>query len=412
MSIDPYKGVRDFYPEDERIQKYIFAAMRRAVESFGYEEYNASILESTELYSAKSSEEIVNEQTYTFTDRGDRSVTLRPEMTPTVARMVAAKKRELGFPLRWYSIPNLFRYERPQRGRLREHWQLNVDLFGTTEIEADAEMLSVAYRVMIELGAAEDDFVIRIGNRAFMEWAYENAGITLENRQEVTRLIDKKEKVDDFEKALHALVGTEKTKRLNAALLDTDAFSYFSEIARMLEARGIKNAVIDPTIARGFDYYTGVVFEVFDTNKENKRSLFGGGRYDNLVGQYGTEAVPAVGFGMGDVTARDFLETHGLLPSLPPSAHLYLAPASEKDAEDASRTAEILRKNGINVALGMRHEKIGDHIKAALKLGVPHFAVYGDKEKESGTLTIKTLATESEKTLPLSEVASYVEARS
>jgi histidyl-tRNA synthetase len=204
MSIDPYKGVRDFYPEDERIQKHIFSAMRRAVESFGYEEYNASVLEPTDLYLAKTSEEIINEQTYTFTDRGDRSVTLRPEMTPTVARMVANRKRELGFPLRWYSIQNFFRYERPQRGRLREFWQLNADLFGVTGIEADAEVIQVAYRTMMEMGASEDDFVIKIGSRNALDAELTKRGVTAENHKKVSGLIDRKAKMtaEEYETAL------------------------------------------------------------------------------------------------------------------------------------------------------------------------------------------------------------------
>src|SRR5271170_7500650 len=152
LPTDSYKGVRDFYPEDQFIQRYIFEHWERVCELFGYEEYSAGILENAELYRSKTSEEIVNEQTYTFTDRGDREVTLRPEMTPTLARMVAAKYRELGFPLRWYSIPNVFRYERPQRGRLREHWQLNVDLFGSDSFAADAEVIQVAYEVMKAFG--------------------------------------------------------------------------------------------------------------------------------------------------------------------------------------------------------------------------------------------------------------------
>src|SRR3989344_1852321 len=176
-----YKGVRDFYPEDQRVQNYLFSVMRKTVESFGYEEYNASILEPTELYAAKSSEEIIREQTYTFTDRGERSVTLRPEMTPTVARMVAARKRELGFPLRWYSVQNFFRYERPQRGRLREFWQLNADLFGVEGIEADVEVIALASRVMTELGAAEDDFLIKIGSREALTEALDARGVSEED---------------------------------------------------------------------------------------------------------------------------------------------------------------------------------------------------------------------------------------
>ncbi len=170
LSTESYKGVRDFYPEDMFVQKYLFTTMRKVVESFGYLEYGASILEPTELYKAKTGEEIVNEQTYSFKDRGERDVTLRPEMTPTVARMVAARKRELSFPLRWYSIPNLFRYEKPQRGRLREHFQLNVDIFGATTLDAEKEIVMIASNILQAYGAKNTDFVIRISSRKMLDY--------------------------------------------------------------------------------------------------------------------------------------------------------------------------------------------------------------------------------------------------
>ena len=247
LSTEPYKGVRDFYPEDMAIQNYIFNTWRKVVERKGYVEYSASLLEPTEIYTEKSGAEIVNEQTFTFIDRGERSVTLRPEMTPSLARMVDARSRNLKFPLRWFSIPNLFRYERPQRGRKREHWQLNVDLLGVAELEGDKEIISLAYAIMKEFGARDEDFEIRINNA------------------------------------------------------DTNDFK---DIA--------PNVVSDPTLARGQTYYTGVVFEIFDTNKENGRAIAGGGRYDNLLEMFEVEPIPAVGFGWGDITFRDFLETHSL----------------------------------------------------------------------------------------------------
>lgn len=389
---DTYKGVRDFYPEDQRVQNHIFTAMRRAVESYGYEEYNASILEPTELYRKKSSEEIVNEQTYTFTDRGDRSVTLRPEMTPTVARMVAARKRELGYPLRWYCIQNFFRYERPQRGRLREFWQLNADLFGVAGIEADIEIIAVAHRVMQELGAKDSDFTIRIGSREFLNSIYDTLHIPAEERQALTRLLDAKDK------------GATVPPALLAALENPNSFAYFAELQEGLQERGVTNAIIDPNIARGFDYYTGMVFEVFDTDKANTRSMFGGGRYDTLVEKYGAEPVAAVGFAMGDVIARDFLETHNLLPVLTPVTQLYLAPIGNVDAEKA---AHALRDSGINVALGMKHDKVGDHIKAADKLGIPYFAAYGEDEEKSGELTIKDLKSGETTTVALNKISSF-----
>lgn len=246
----PYKGVRDFYPEDMKIQNFIFNTWKRVVERKGYEEYSASPLEHTEIYAEKSGEEIVREQTFTFIDRGDRSVTLRPEMTPTLARMVAGRRRGLKYPLRWFSIPNLFRYEKPQRGRKREHWQLNADLLGVPGIEGDKEIITILYEIMKEFGAKDADFEIRVNNCNF----------------------------DDF-------------KDLTP------------------------NVVFDESLARGQAYYTGTVFEIFDKDPENPRALAGGGRYDNLLELFDVEAIPAVGFGMGDITMKDFLETHKLLPN-------------------------------------------------------------------------------------------------
>ncbi|MDP2704788.1 MAG: ATP phosphoribosyltransferase regulatory subunit [bacterium] len=281
LGTDPYKGVQDFYPEDMAVQNYIFNTWRKTVESKGYLEYSASILEPAELYKSKTSEEIVNEQTFTFVDRGGREVVLRPEMTPTLARMVAARRKSLKFPLRWYSIPNVFRYERPQRGRRREHWQLNCDLMGIAGVEAEVEIILLAHTIMKAFGAKDEDFDIRINSRKALP---EGASM------ETVRKIDKGEET-------------------NIEIKETDEIRVLLE---KLEEAGIKNAKFDPKIVRGFDYYTGMVFEVFDTHQDNNRSLFGGGRYDNLLEVFGVDPVPTVGFGMGDITLRDFLETHGL----------------------------------------------------------------------------------------------------
>lgn len=275
VSTEPYKGVRDFYPEDMRVQNYIFSVWRKVAEKFGYEEYGASILEYADLYKSKGNEEIINEQTYTFTDRGEREVTLRPEMTPTLARMVAARRKSMKFPLRWFSIPNVFRYERPQRGRRREHWQLNCDLVGLAGIEAEVEIISLASEIMKAFGAKNEDFEIKVNIRPKLD-------------KEILSKWDK-QGVPDADK--------------------TQCPPHISEIIKLLNLPNVK---FDANIVRGFDYYTEMVFEVFDTNPENRRSLFGGGRYDNLLEIFGVEPVPCVGFGMGDITIRDFLETHSL----------------------------------------------------------------------------------------------------
>ena len=281
LGTDPYKGVRDFYPEDMAIQNYIFNTWRKVAEKFEYVEYGASILEPAELYKGKTSEEIVNDQTFSFTDRGGREVILRPEMTPTLARMIAAERKSLKFPLRWFSIPNVFRYERPQRGRRREHWQLNCDLLGIPGIEADVEIISLAHAILRAFGAEEKDFEIRINSRKALP-----KGVSMET----IRKIDKGEEVG---------IEVRETDEIRSVL-------------DLLEKKGIKNARFNQKIVRGFDYYTGIVFEVFDTNPHNPRSRLGGGRYDNLLEIFDVDPIPAVGFGMGDITLRDFLETHKL----------------------------------------------------------------------------------------------------
>ncbi|MFZ2049141.1 MAG: histidine--tRNA ligase [Minisyncoccia bacterium] len=352
LSTDSYKGVRDFYPEDQFVQSYIFSVWRSTIESFGYVEYGASILEPSEIYKEKSGEEIVKEQTFTFIDRGEREVTLRPEMTPTVARMVAAHKRDLGFPLRWYSIPNLFRYEAPQRGRLREHWQLNVDIFGAKNFMADVEIIKIAYRIMLNFGATDSDFEIRLNSHSTVE--------------ELNKVISE------------------------------------------LNKEGINNMRIDETLARGQAYYTGVVFELFDTNSTNPRSILGGGRYDNLIDLFSHDDVPAVGFGAGDVTIKDFLETHNLLPDYKSTTNLYIALLSLDFVLEAEKLADILRADGVNVSIDFSDRKIGDQIKTADKHRVPYIIVIGDEEVKSGTYKLKNLGTGEEKLVKPSEISACV----
>lgn len=413
--VDSYKGVRDFYPEDERVQRYMFGRLEEVVESFGYEPYNGSVLELTELYTEKTSEEIIREQTYTFTDRGGRSVTLRPEMTPTVARMVAKKRRELGTPLRWYSIPNCFRYEKPQKGRLREFWQLNVDLFGVSETNADAEIIEVAYRILRAFGAKEEMFEIKIADRGLLETAFDATEMTPLQRDQYRRLLDKKPKMErvEFEKEARVITAHDPLvliEKRDPSVLQ--ALTDLERLAEILKARGIGNVSYDPSIVRGFDYYTGVVFEIFDSSGEEtgsafgggRRSLFGGGRYDYLIEEYGGEHVPAVGFGMGDVTLRDFLEKYSLIPEKRASADLYLAPTAEEDMESASGAASFLREKGLKVALGMKHEKIADHMKAARKLAIPYFAPYGESESQSGVVRLKNLTRAEEKDVTLQDI--------
>jgi histidyl-tRNA synthetase len=412
LSSAPYKGVRDFYPEDQFILRYIFEHMERVCELFGYEEYGASVLEPSELYRDKTSEEIVREQTYAFLDRGEREVTLRPEMTPTFARMVAGKAREISLPARWYSIANIFRYERPQRGRLREHWQLNADIVGVASVEADAEIITLAHSVMRSLGADERNFEIRVSDRRIIDSIYDSVGIDEDIRAQLTRLLDAREKNPDFKKKLSSLLDDKKARELLELLERTTSTAYLEELRTNLLAMGVRNMVVDTKITRGFDYYTGMVFEVFDTDESNQRSIFGGGRYDNLLslfshGEDGS-SIPAVGFGMGDVTTRDFLETHNLLPTYAPATELMLCVVDRDSLTHAMRLAQELRAEDVNVSVNISGKRIGDQIRQANKMKVPFVIAVGTEERESGRYTIKNLATGNELTLPSDRIAEHL----
>lgn len=427
LSTDPYKGVRDFFPEDMAIEQRIFSIWRKVTEKYGYEEYNASVLEPADLYKAKSGEEIVNEQTYTFIDRGEREVTLRPEMTPTVARMVAAKRRELVFPLRWYSIPNLFRYEQPQRGRVREHWQLNVDIFGVNSIAAEIETISMAYDITKAYGLKDTDFEIRINNRKVMNYVTREVFNLSEDKAHViSKLIDKKDKLDPkaFKMGVEEVLGENSAKFIT--LLNSKNFEQFisnlpqtkeehqglAEIRQVIEGLenlGITNARFDQTLMRGFDYYTGIVFEVYDLNPANRRSVFGGGRYDDLLSLFGNDKVPAVGFGAGDVIARDLMETYGSLPKKTAPAEITLCVVGEQNTPYAYEIAQSLRENDLRVSVNISGKKVGDQVSGASKQGVPYIAVIGDTEKQDGQISIKKMADGSEKDFTISDISKIVE---
>jgi histidyl-tRNA synthetase len=407
-STEPYKGVRDFYPSDQFVQEYLFETMKTACERFGYESYSASILEPSEIYRSKTNEEIVAEQTYSFTDRGGRDVTLRPEVTPSIARMVANRHHDLVFPLRWYTIANVFRYERPQRGRLREHWQLNADLFGAKGIEAEAEIIALAHQIMMDLGATEHDFEIRISDRRMLADLLAECELSENEHRGVMRLLDKRDRIDNFPEKLSELITDAKAKKLLNSLSRTTSNAHLEELISLLYKLGVTNAIVDTGIVRGFDYYTGMVFEVFDTASENNRSLFGGGRYDDLLKMFGGKETPAVGFGMGDVTARDFLETRDLLPRYIPAAELMLCILDKEHTAHAMKVAQDLRKEDVTVTVNFSEKRAGDQVRQADKMGVPYIICIGDKERESGQYVLKHLASGDEFTLPVDRISSHL----
>lgn len=416
LTTEAYKGVRDFYPEDMAVQSYIFNTWAKTAESFGYERYDASILEPSELYKTKGAEneEMVNEQTYTFIDRGDREVTLRPEMTPTVARMVAGKRRELKFPLRWYSIPNLFRYERPQRGRLREHWQLNCDMFGADDYTADVEMIALAYQLFIDFGAAPDQFQIRLNNRKEMDELYSTLGINSEEtKRAITRLNDRFRKIskEEYRTQLSQILdNNQELVDKVYTLISEPGTEASNDVARGLSVLGITNVVVDRSLARGFDYYTGTIFELFDVSGENNRSMLGGGRYDNLTGMFSDEAISGVGFGMGDVTMRDFLITHHLLPESVKntSACLTIIPTDNILNLEAQKIALAFRQRNISTTVDMGSKKIGKKIADAAAKGTRYSIVVGTNEIETGSYTLKDLVLGTEEVNSLEHLLTFL----
>lgn len=427
LSTQPYKGARDFYPEDKRLQKYMFAKWREVCERFGYEEYDAPILEPLEIYLAKTGDEIVNEQTYAFEDRGGRKVVIRPEMTPTVSRMVAARRQELAYPLRWYSIPNLWRYERPQRGRLREHWQLNVDIFGVADTGAELELITLVDAIFKAFNARADMYEIRLNHRGLVDYLLADyLGLSAETQHAVGKLIDRMHKlergvfiskVDDVltpkqreagvtEKLL-SLLDTKASKDLPAEALAQPAAKELAGVLARLKTSGLTNVTFDPTLMRGFDYYTGLVFEVFDTDPSNNRSMLGGGRYDGLVGLFGVAPVPTVGFGWGDVTLANFLEIHHLMPELQPEVDIYVALIGDVAAA-AQKPVANLRAGGLRVAVDLSGKKLGDQLKTAAKKGLEQVLIIGDDELTTNKFNLKNLKTGKEQAVTIGQLIKQI----
>lgn len=418
LSTQPYKGTRDFYPREMKLRNWFFGVMRRVLETAAFEEYNGPMLESLELYAAKSGEEIATKQTYNFTDRGDRRLALRPEMTPTVARMVAARMNDLVFPLKWFSIPNMYRYEAPQRGRLREFWQLNVDIFGCDTYEADLDCISSAIEIMRAFGADETMFTVHINNRRFFNDVIAAiAGTDGEGAKAVSKVIDRKNKVprEVYERDLTALgLQPEQIARIDAlygmtveeatalcpdSVGSTELINLFS----MLKKAGLdRYCVFDFGIIRGLDYYTGTVFEVFDNAPENNRAMFGGGRYDNLVGLFVKNAkVSGVGYGMGDVTLENFLVTHNLVPDLSAdNAKVLVTRFDDVPYEAYLALVADLHRAGIPSTLYLGAKKYGKQLEYAVKGGFTHTLTMGGNEYARHTVHLKNLATREEVEIP------------
>ncbi|NCQ53958.1 histidine--tRNA ligase [Candidatus Saccharibacteria bacterium CG11_big_fil_rev_8_21_14_0_20_41_19] len=425
LSSQPYKGTRDYYPEDKRIQNYIFSVWHKVSRLYGYEEYGAPTLEPLEAYMAKSGQELAGEQTYTFTDRGGRIVAIRPEMTPTISRMVAARRQELSYPARLYSIANFMRYERPQRGREREFWQLNVDIFGADGVAAEAEILTLADNIMKEFGAQPTDYVIRINNRKLINFMMaQYFGLDGVQGQAMMKLFDRKNKIseqdfiiqateifgdqaDDGIKKVHALLAATSMADLPAEIRDSAAVTEIQELFTLLERAGVKSLVFDITLMRGLDYYTGMVFEVFDTHPDNNRALFGGGRYDGLVGLFGAESISAVGMAPGGTMMENFISVHNLMPKQRSTTDVYIAVLGDT-VREAGKLARDLRDSGIRVELDIVGHKLDKQIKTVVKKAIPYILFIGEEEVKSEIYTIKDIAQSKEYKLNFAGIVELI----
>lgn len=424
MSLDkkPYKGTRDLYPEDMRLRNYIFTNWRRVVERFGYEEYQAPLLEPLAMYAAKSGAEIVNDQTYRFTDRGDREVAIRPEMTPSIARMVATRRQEMPMPSRLFSIANFMRYERPQHGREREFWQLNFDIFGAAETAADLEILQMSDAIVRQFGATDDMFTIKINDRRLTDFLFnEYMRLTDVETLATIKLMDRYDKISrsDFETAAREirtdfdfakfdnLIVARKITDLPEAVRSSNVAKNLGELLIELRTAGVRNAVYDPTLMRGFDYYTGTVFEIFDEAPANRRAMFGGGRYDGLVGLFGVDDLPVVGAAPGETMFAEFLRAHNLIPNLMTSVDLVVVPFTNVD-----RIVAKLRASGVNVAVDFTDRKVDKKIKAAVKRGVQYLLFIGDDELKNDKYQLKNLADNQATELSLDQIIHQLNAKS
>ncbi|MEW5938979.1 MAG: histidine--tRNA ligase [Chloroflexota bacterium] len=399
--IQPVKGTREFYPEQMALRNFINDKARAASQAFGYQEWDGPFIEPISLYAAKSGEELVKKQSFVFADRGGDEVTLRPELTPSLARMIAAKQGELTFPLRWWSFGPFWRYEQPQKGRSREFFQWNVDLLGADSPEADAELIAVAATFLRSVGLTPERAAILVNDRRLVNSQFESLGVPRDLRAAALGLIDRRAKMDATkwdEYALEIGLSQSQLDSLKAILADLDLWKSSPELTRCfaaLDALGVKEFVkFDPNITRGLLYYTGIVFEAFDVSGSVRRAILGGGRYDNLLADVGGQPLPATGFAMGDVVIGIILQEAGLIPAFVPSiAPVMVTVFDESLWKNSLALAAELRAAGLNVMTYPEPAKLPKQFKYADKMKARVAVTVGPDEAAKGQVAVKNLGT-------------------
>ena len=397
--VQTVKGTREFYPEQMSLRNFLYEKVRAASQAFGYQEYDGPFIEPIALYAAKSGDELVKKQSFTFEDRGGDLVTLRPELTPSLARMIAAKQNELVYPVRWWSFGPFWRYEQPQKGRTREFFQWNIDMLGVNSPEADAEIIAVGATFLRSVNLTPERAVIYVNNRRLMESEFDALGIPPEKQLDVSNLIDRRSKMESAKWDANATeMGLSQTQvdSLKAVLSNFDLWKKSDELTRTfaaLDSLGVKDYIkFDPGIMRGLLYYTGTVYEAFETSGSLKRAIFGGGRYDNLLEDVGGQALPGVGFAMGDVVIGIVLQEAGLLPEFAPTpAQVLVTVFDEKLSSQSYKLAAELRGAGFNAMVYPETAKLQKQFKFADRMKIKAVLVLGPDEAEKGLVVVKNL---------------------
>ncbi|MBU1119665.1 histidine--tRNA ligase [Patescibacteria group bacterium] len=424
LSTSPYKGTTDTYPQDMLNRNYMFDVWSSVARRFGFEEYDTPLIEETALYVAKSGDEIASTQLYNFVDKGGRDIAIRPEMTPSLARIIAAKKNELTLPLKWFNIGKYYRYEKPQKGRRREFVQLNVDIFGIPTLEAELEIFQYIFAVMEEFKALKETYELRVNNRYLLNYLFEEIlKLSEEKKAKVGRAIDNYSKLgkEAFIEYLKELELNDKQvssvlEFLTWTLEDLKKIADKSEGATQLielfaktEELGLTNIRFEPSIMRGLLYYTGTVIEMFDIgSKENPRALLGGGRYDDLLTIFGEEKLPAFGFAWGDIILEDYLRTYDLLPTLRTETKVFLPLFDTKLYTYIQKIARDLRTKGINTETQLTAIKFGNQLKYASKKNIPWVMIIGEDEINAKKVQLKNMETGEQNLVTLEEAIEAI----
>ncbi|MGH2621977.1 MAG: histidine--tRNA ligase [Anaerolineales bacterium] len=414
-AIASVKGTRDFYPEDMAFQRWLYASIRAISEQFGYQEFDGPFLERVELYATKSGDELVREQSFVFPDRSGDLITLRPELTPSLARMIAARSNTLPRPIRWWSFGPFWRYEQPQRGRSREFFQWNIDLLGVNSPEADAEIAAIAAAFLSRVGLRPEAVRILINDRRLAERQLRSIGFPEAQQQTIFRLIDRRERMslESWEaEARRTGLETRLLERLQATLADREAWRDSEELTRFFRAAEALGAAqylkYDPSVIRGLDYYTGIVWEARDAAGEF-RAILGGGRYDDLISAVGGDPVPGTGFAMGDVVIRLVLEKYDALPKLRTNpADLLIASFEIESREPALQLAARFRQAGLRVEWYPQPDRLPKQLKFADRQGIPLVAILGPEEIDSHRVTLKDMRTGTQESVALVEAVERV----